>query len=134
MRLASKVHSDSHHRVTIIDTTTEQRIAADSRAHPPLTIVQSQCPSTEATMADGIRPPAALLQESMRMNGVELQQLMPRLEKDFDDGTTSDEIVKVRYQTFDKVRLELLNMVLETRRDLEQVRSHPHPPLKQKEK
>eukprot|EP01051_Picozoa_sp_SAG22_P014242 SAG22_NODE_1697_length_3790_cov_1.813601_8_plen_159_part_01 len=92
MRLPSKVKSDARHNVTIIDTTTEERIRADS-------------PS---------------LQESMRMNGVELRQLVPRMEKDFDDGTAEPAIVKVRFQTFDKVRLELLNMVLETRRDLVQ--------------
>eukprot|EP01050_Picozoa_sp_SAG11_P010756 SAG11_NODE_1098_length_5875_cov_3.667936_1_plen_313_part_00 len=93
MRLPSKVHTNSKNRITIIDTTTQERISSSD----------------------------PLLEESMRMNGVELQQLLPRPEAEFEPKDSKpDKLTMARHQAFDKLRLELLNMVLETRRDLQE--------------
>jgi hypothetical protein len=61
----------------------------------------------------------ALLKKALLSQGVELQQLLPRLKEDFSDAHATPEIVQARFKGFERMRTELLDLVLETRRQLQ---------------
>ena len=61
----------------------------------------------------------ALLKKALLVQGVELQQLLPRMLEDFQHAHATPEIVQARFKGFERMRMELLDLVLETRRQLQ---------------
>ena len=49
----------------------------------------------------------ALLKKALLSQGVELQQLLPRLKEDFSDAHATPEIVQARFKGFERMRTEL---------------------------
>lgn len=61
----------------------------------------------------------ALLSQALRSQGVELQQLLPRAKEGFADPNATPAIIEARFACFERLRLSLLETVLEARRQLQ---------------
>eukprot|EP01043_Picozoa_sp_COSAG02_P065887 COSAG02_NODE_10082_length_2030_cov_3.047644_2_plen_285_part_00 len=61
---------------------------------------------------------AATLQ-ALLSQGVELQQLLPRAKEDFGDPNATPEIIEARFTSFERMRHQLVDTVLEARRQLQ---------------
>ena len=59
-----------------------------------------------------------LMRKALLAQGVELSQLSPRPPSEFAGGGATAEMAEARYESFEKMRQELLSVVLETRREL----------------
>ena len=59
-----------------------------------------------------------LMRKALLAQGVELSQLSPRPPSVFAGGGATAEMAEARYESFEKMRQELLSVVLETRREL----------------
>ncbi len=57
--------------------------------------------------------------QALLSQGVELQQLLPRVKEDFGDPNATTEIIEARFTCFEHMRHQLLDTVLEARRQLQ---------------
>jgi hypothetical protein len=59
------------------------------------------------------------LYQALLSQGVELQQLLPRVKEDFGDPNATPEIIEARFTCFERMRHQLVDTVLEARRQLQ---------------